>query len=821
MGVVENFTTWLTGRNGIYRDDDKIDAAKNELKTISSNKVDSLKDEVKNAVNNLNGQTGFEQYVGHLESSAFDSVIAYTSTAVDEIINQIDQKVEKIDEYDSGNILDKTIGTVSMLTGKLGEGFLSVFEGVGDAALTVGAWVSRVPTLGKENDVSKAIESAVEFDVSGTLMSPLTSNALASKYSVVTKDSGAASIVNGAGKALGYATMAGYLSGAAKAYSGAANAGQISNVSKAAKAANVLQSTTNSTTLVTGISGLGQGTQTGLQSGDSLGIATLKGIGQGTTEAALAYGFGKLGEKSQIKSRTTTVNENADAMLNRGNISADKINAMREKTIAAIEKDVKASGGYTDKITMSALKKGESDMNTIINLKTTYGAGKLNSAKSVLKGTGENLKDTVTSLPKNAKQGFTQARTSIKNNFTEDSFVAQAQNKVGNTNNHHGSPIGKTGSGVVRTITDPVIQPIKAGVVTETGKIAAGSTARMIGESALGAGSNAISSATGFEINSDIASSQFQSRKEVSNNLNLTGTEDITFTSAGEGSTTQIEKSSQSDESNNPKKDETTPTSSTGTSQQQFRHSGDDTSSYQSTSTPSSNATVGTTAPTTTTPSTSSPTSETTTMPTTVTPVTSAPTTTGPTTSITTPPSNGNGTNTGSTNTIHTGGGYTGSSGYTSGPETTTGDITDASSETDSSITGAITEGTTSIEDVIKGSKVTKIPTSPSPVTTTSSNSGSSAVIPIAAGLSAAAAAGIGAKAYMDRKHNNDNGEDDEDEFDTDEWSGDDSIDIQYDEDTANGENYLDDDDDYSYQATSNNEEKYDARSSEELADLQ
>ena len=36
-----------------------------------------------------------------------------------------------------------------------------------------------------------------------------------------------------------------------------------------------------------------------------------------------------------------------------------------------------------------------------------------------------------------------------------------------------------------------------------------------------------------------------------------------------------------------------------------------------------------------------------------------------------------------------------------------------------------------------------------------------------------------------------------------------------------NSTDYLDDDDDYSYQATSNNEEKYDARSSEELADLQ
>lgn len=822
MGVVEDFKTWLTGRNGIYRDDDKIDAAKSELKTISSSKVDSLKDEVKSAVNNLNGQTGFEQYVGHLESSAFDSVIACTSTAVDEIINQIDQKVEEIDEYDSGNLLEKAAGTTLMLTGKLGEGFLSAFEGVVDTALTAGEWVSMVG-LGKDHWITKKIESGIEIDVSGTLMSPLTSNALAKKYSLVTKDSGAASIVNGAGKALGYATMAGYLSGAARAYSGAAKAGEISNISRAAKAANVLKSTTNSTTLVTGISGFGQGTQTGLQSGNGLKDATLKGAAQGVTEGFLAYMGGKLGERSQIKSRTATVNKNADEMLKRGNISADRINTMRKNTIDAIEKEVKASGGYTDKITMSALKKGESDMNTIINLKTSYGAGKLNSAKSILKGTGENLKNTATAIPEKAKQGW----ESVKNNFNEDSIVANLHNKVGKTDTHHGTWLGQKSSGVVRTMTDP----IKAGVVTETGKIATGSVARMAGEAALGATSNVINSTTGLGINSDIASNQFQARKDIQKNLNLTGTDDITFTP----NDTKTQNSTSNDNNNDDNPTTTDngqlPTPSPdGNSQQQFRHTTDDTStSYQPTS-PPNNPTGGTTAPTTTAPSTSSTTSAPTTpttTPTTISPVTTAPTTTGPTTSITTPPSNGNGieSTTGSTNTIHTGGGYTGTSGYTSGTVNTTGNITEGTTDaglgTDSSITGALTEGTTSIEDVIKGSKVTKIPTSPSPVTTTSSSSGSSAVIPIAAGLSAAAAAGIGAKAYMDRKHNNDNGEDDEDEFDTDEWSGDDSVDIQYDEDTANGENYLDDDDDYSYQATSNNEEKYDARSSDELADLQ
>ena len=125
-------------------------------------------------------------------------------------------------------------------------------------------------------------------------------------------------------------------------------------------------------------------------------------------------------------------------------------------------------------------------------------------------------------------------------------------------------------------------------------------------------------------------------------------------------------------------------------------------------------------------------------------------------------------------------------------------------------------DNTASIDEIIKGSKYTKIPTSSKPISATSSTgSGSSAVIPIAAGLSAAAAAGIGAKAYMDRKRNNDTDEDD-DEFDTEEWSEDDSsLDINYD-DSSDTETYLDDDD-YSYQET----EKYGARTSDELADMQ
>lgn len=95
---------------------------------------------------------------------------------------------------------------------------------------------------------------------------------------------------------------------------------------------------------------------------------------------------------------------------------------------------------------------------------------------------------------------------------------------------------------------------------------------------------------------------------------------------------------------------------------------------------------------------------------------------------------------------------------------------------------------------------------------------GVSAVIPIAAGLSAAAAAGIGAKIFMDKKNNSENGE--EDDFETDDWSEEGQLEIDYDDNAGSiADQYLNDEDDYGYHASS--EEKYGARSNEELAELQ
>ena len=159
----------------------------------------------------------------------------------------------------------------------------------------------------------------------------------------------------------------------------------------------------------------------------------------------------------------------------------------------------------------------------------------------------------------------------------------------------------------------------------------------------------------------------------------------------------------------------------------------------------------------------------------------------------------------------HTGGGYSEADGYTPVDEAQTENLPIETPE-ENTIEDTISETTTSIDEIIKGNKYTKIPTSTTPIKKAPSKGGGSAIIPIAAGLSAAAAAGIGAKAYIDRKNNSDNG--DEEDFE-DDWSENDSANLDYDDTTENEDStYLTDDDAYAG-------EKYDARNNNELEDLQ
>ena len=183
-------------------------------------------------------------------------------------------------------------------------------------------------------------------------------------------------------------------------------------------------------------------------------------------------------------------------------------------------------------------------------------------------------------------------------------------------------------------------------------------------------------------------------------------------------------------------------------------------------------------------------------------------------------PITSSGTSSSGSDNYHTGGGYSSSGEYTSATDTTVGEEAVADTNVSDSTIEVLDESPTSVEDVIKDN-YTKIPSSSEPITSSSSK-GKGTIIPVIAGLSAAAAAGIGAKAYLDRKENKQNEE--TDDIETENWSGEDTLDLEYDDDKVPVA-YLDDDDDDENEESSENTElqpeKYDARSKEELADLQ
>ena len=177
---------------------------------------------------------------------------------------------------------------------------------------------------------------------------------------------------------------------------------------------------------------------------------------------------------------------------------------------------------------------------------------------------------------------------------------------------------------------------------------------------------------------------------------------------------------------------------------------------------------------------------------------------------------NQQGTASSGSDNYHSGGGYSSSDGY-SDTVSTSPEGTDGITDVTESPIEVLDDAPTSIEDVIKDN-YTKIPSSSEPITSSTSK-GKGTIIPVIAGLSAAAAAGIGAKAYLDRKQNNENEE--VEELETDDWSGEEKLDLEYDDNKVPVA-YLDDDDDEEEDTIEEQQpERYDAKTNEELADLQ
>ena len=882
MGFWNDVGTWFTGRNGIYKNDELVNEAIESLEAINGNIATNLDDPINKAISDLNAVKGMADYVGTLNQGAFDEITAYTEDGIQAMINQIEAKKKDMDAYERGSLFDKAVGTISMASGKVLDGFVSVFEGIGDAGLTVINWagsgiVAAVDPNRTFDEVANNswVKKAIEFDVSGTIASPLTNNPMAQKYSLFTADSGAASICKGIGKTAGYMFIGGQIAGFARGASGATSAMEVAN---AGRIANVLQSTTYSTALGAGVSGFGQGTETGLRSGKSFQKATAQGAIEGAVEGGSMLIAGKIGEHAQYRNAIKT--------------AAGEGNPLDDAAKSALHDSIVAQGGFNNSITKAGLEDG-------------FKAGQVfkdsgGGVKGFVKGNAALIKEDAIDLGDRIKS----TKTRVSDNFHKTKFTdAEGKALKGDeldqareafkAGGEEALPTGVKANrvlapvrGVIKTGVDASTIPIRVAnkIIVPEGtalpttdsinplKLAAtaAKTIPVVGGAAIGTGAgnatalgvemalggttNAVDRKTGIGSNSDIAAEQFRTREQVDEDTpDVKPLEDPFNAGGNNDETPPSEKEEPTPPSDN--NDPTPPTSNNsstppgdtgdsgndgpsggpsggpGGSETQFR----DPEYTNASNTSATNTASNTTTPNEATPNTpntaanivfqNNSASNTTTPNTSNTPNgatnTTSPNEATPGETIVTPADNTNPDNPtpGATvpapsggGTTHQGGGYTGEAGYTN-PDDIPPESTESIIEPDD-IDADYEDAADSISSIIdgSGSNFSKLPTNNNAIHGSSSGS---AVIPVIAGLSAAAAAGIGAKAYMDRKNNNDNGDDD---FEAEEWSGEEDLDIDY-NDGVEEEQYLDDESDFGTEDEV--PEKYGARNNDELADMQ
>ncbi len=839
MSFWNDAKTFITGRNGIYEDEKAVNQAKEDLKRIINNDVEDAKEQIRQSIVSITNCQGFSEYVGSFEQTSFyDETIDCASIMINDIIGQIEAKAANIKEYNESSLTDKILGSGGMVLAKFGEGVLSVGEGIADTAATVllggGTYIWGLTS----GDMSayEGVGKIVKKDLSHDAFNFYYKSDLA-KASAFTEDSAIASLAEGIGVTTGYLALGGFVSGFSKTAA--------------------LKSTTNATTAVTFLSSWGNNTESGLQAGKSFGSATKQGLVAATAEAAMAYIGGKAGEKAQkakaIDNATekletaTKAREEAAKLVQQGVDAPESMsdgmfeqakNAFDDAMEAQIDaqkalEKVKASKlssyqGYNDPLTKFTRAKGEAARTALAQTAT-----KREAVGLIFNKGREAIGNTIT------KGGETAGKAIAKSGETVGNIITNPKATGIDLINSAKQSLPKIKEGVktgMKALGETYVQPITAGALAgpTVGKVVSDQVFKskstniqppdvkpQSGFSATPSGTSNGGGSTGGETGgTDNTTENQQSTSNENGNGN--GNSNRTYSGGGSsytpsGSTysggnasTQFTNSQPTTQNNQTTTTDTskTPTVPNNKTEDVLKPSTD---TPKQPNTPNTTPSGSTNNPTTSNPNpnpNSSPSN----------PNHNTNTNTNPSPSPSNPSPSNNPTSNGSGN-AHTGGGYSGSGGYQE--DTTSNGILDSDKN---EIDAALEKGKASIDDVIKGN-ITKIPSSTTPIKTTpttkNGNNGSY-VIPTVAGLSAAAAAGIGTKAYLDNKSNNYNGED-SDEIETEEWAGENDVEIEYD-DNAEKEAYLDEDDEFGYTDTdtaTEETEKYDARNNTELADLQ
>ena len=836
MGEEFNLRKFFTGRDSntdyVGENPDAVAGVVNQLNTIatgSDGAVEQGRQKVISAIDALNSTKGME-YITEIPTDGIKKMFDQIGESIKSIANNLSSVASDLEEYSNSAWYEKLGSSAAMAGVKIGEGGLSVGEDIVDAGASV---VGFFGSLGGADTTD--IENFIKGNWSHDAFNFYYKSDLAKK-SFFTEDSALAGTFKIAGSTVGYLALGGVLSGAGGALA-AKTAGSASKFVKPVHALGTFaSSTTRINTLTASISGLGSGTETQLLKGKDIKDAvTNGGLQQMVIQGGLAYGAGKLGE---FETKKAVANEIGNAKGSSKFISDDAakkiINSNNNISQAGKEKLIQQVDDYSGTLTK---KKLASEILNGKDAKLNYYQGytdKITQSFQHPVETGKNVANAVKGAAANVKANGIHPIDALK------SAAANVKGAAANVKANGIHPIdalksaaGGVKEGAVAIATNPATPGVAVAIGNETyNTVTNGNAAAQFRSATENSGGNIGDIKVSAPDIKEFSSSQISDSnpvvkiKDGSSGGGPTGGGPTGGGPTGGGPTGGGSIGGESTGGGSIG-GESTGGSSTGgssntTAHAQFRKSGDGDSTSSTTAPPS---TTSTTAP----PSTTSTTAPPSTTSTTVSPSTTSTTAPTPSTSQTTSTTILTPKNNSNSEQVHTGGGYSSSSGYTG-----TGDYnSDTSNATPSTPSTPETmapgntsklsdEELTSIKNVIDNSKIhtTTIPKSNTPINSnTKSGGGGSSVIPISAGLTAAAAAGLGAKAYLDRKNNNDNGS--SDEINTDEWTGDESVDIKYDDSSDNQEeNTLDADDDYSYQPAEETE-KYDAKANNELKDLQ
>lgn len=826
----------ITGRkydHDVLENEEQVAEVIDNLNTIATKGVSDAQDGVNEAITALNNVKGLSEYVGTINTAEIGTIFTEITTSVQALGTAMQQSADSIKEFDEAEWYEKAGSTILMGLAKVGEGLLGILEDLGDGAVSILGAV----TFDAGNWASNFIKKEWSHEVfEGYYNSDL------AKKSGITEDSLVASGFKVFGTTVGYIGLsmatAGALGGIGAGVSATGGA-----------AATFASSTTIANTVMAGIAGLGTGTESGLRQDKGFYEALFtNGVFQGVTQAAIAFAAGKVGErmayKKALKSASNAVDEANDMV---GAASKAKSVAMKNFNKAQSEYDealkameaIESKPGFDFSKYEKAFERFQKADSALSSATTEK-----ELAESFLERQISNSKSAEAAFKKidDAKPASFQGYSDkITNKYFEKGQKIGSLNKV----TEEAGALKKTGAfikssaqGAKSSISESVMHPITTAksIVQNVGYSVAPVTTTSSVPGLVGAAGVVASKTSGLNIGSvfginnatpvQVNNSTFDPSTVPEKTYTINDAADIDRRISGNfiGGQSTPPASTPTPSGNTGSNPSSSSGTSTGSTSGGYTSGGNTSSGGYSTGSPSYQSTVDSgntssqlkkaveetvTDPVTEVAKTTSATTPETTTPV-DTPVQTTPQET-PAAVVTVPESNGGYYDT----TYHTGGGYSGEGYY----QDVMGETpVDTSVNSLNPLDETLQDNSASIDEIVKGSKYTKIPSSSKPITTTTSTgSGSSSVIPIAAGLSAAAAAGIGAKAYMDRKKNNDFNDDEDDDFETEEWSGDDeSVNVDYDD---SSDTQLDNDDDYSYQTEP--EEKYGARSNEELADLQ